>query len=300
MMSVFEKIRRNGVIGSYRRGLALLKRKSGYQKWQLRNASIYANPTSVELASIEQTLRTLGVEIEDYAPSPEAFKHFKSEEWFPLNYHGGQYGGAWDEKLLEHWISSELLGLMKYDKADIFVDVAAASSPWVKALRERKGLNTYAIDLEEVDPLYRNLQYYRIENATKTSFQNASVSGAALHCAYEMFMGEDDTRFINEAARILKPGGKVIILPLYMHTHYCAYATPEYYGKGFSDPLAKEYVRLDCSGVPSSRKYDAVKLKERILDPIVTAGMRYRLLAMRNKSMFGENIYCHFILEIEK
>lgn len=299
-MSIFEKIRRNGVIGSYRKGLALLWRKSGYQKWRLRNAPVYANPTPAELAMIERDLHALGVAIDDYTPSPEAFKNFQAEGWFPSNYHGGNNSSAWDEKLLEHWISCERLSLMNYGKEDIFVDVAAASSPWVQALRERKGLKTFAIDLDEVDPAYRNLPYYRIENATKTSFQNASVSGAALHCAYEMFMGEDDTRFINEAARILKPGGKIIILPLYMHTHYCAYATPEYYGKGYSDPAAKEYVRLDCSGVPSSRKYDAAKLKQRILDPIVAAGMRYRLLALRNKSMFGENIYCHFILEIEK
>lgn len=299
-MSILKKIKHHGLIESSRIGLALLKHKSGYQKWQLRNASVYANPTPAELATIERDLHTLGVDINDYAPSPDAFKHFQSEEWFPLNYHGGQHGGSWDEKLLEHWISCEMLGLMKYDKEDIFVDVAAASSPWVKALHERKGLNAFAIDLEEVDPAYHNLPYYRIENATETSFQNASVTGAALHCAYEMFMGEDDTHFIKEAARILKPGGKVIILPLYMHTHYCAYATPEHYGKGYSDTAAKEYVRLGFSGVPSSRKYDAVHLKLRILDPIIAAGMRYQLLVLRNKSMFGENIYCHFILEIEK
>ena len=189
---------------------------------------------------------------------------------------------------------------MNYGPAEAYVDVAAAGSPWAKTLRERKQIDAYAIDLCEVSDAYRDLPYYRVENATATSFADASITGVSLHCAYEMFMGQDDTRLIAELARILKPGGKAVILPLYMHTHYCAYSTPEYFGKGYSDPLAKEYVRLDCSGVPSSRKYDAAKLKERVLDPILAAGLKYQLLALRNKSEFGQNIYCHFILEIEK
>ena len=115
-----------------------------------------------------------------------------------------------------------------------------------------------------------------------------------------MFQGDHDKLLIKELARILRPGGKVIILPLYMHTHYCAYATPEYFGKGYADTDAKEYIRMDCYGVPSSRKYDAQRLKERVLAPIQQAGLRYRLLALRNKSALGTGIYLHFILEIEK
>ena len=115
-----------------------------------------------------------------------------------------------------------------------------------------------------------------------------------------MFQGDHDRLLIKELARILRPGGKVIILPLYMHTHYCAYATPEYFGKGYADVDAKEYIRMDCYGVPSSRKYDARRLKERVLDPIKQAGLSYRLHALRNKAALGTGIYCHFILEIEK
>jgi len=208
--------------------------------------------------------------------------------------------GVWDEKLLEHWLAREILGLMDYRQDDVYVDVAAASSPWAKTLRERKGISAYAIDLGEVGQAYRHLPYYRRENATKTTFANASVKGASLHCAYEMFTGEDDTLLIHEVARILKPGGKVVILPLYMHTHYCAYATPDYYGKGYSDPDAKEYIRWDCMGIPSSRKYNAAMLKKRVLDPIGSLGMSYKMLALRNKADFGSSIYCHFILEITR
>lgn len=231
---------------------------------------------------------------------PEQFAQFQAEQWFPPNYHGGQASGVWDEKLLEHWIAGERLGLAEFGADDIYVDVAAASSPWARTLRERRGLSAFAIDLAPVGEAYRDLPYYRAENATQSSFADHSVRGVSLHCAYEMFMGNDDTQLIVELARILKPGGKAVILPLYMHTHYCAYATPDYFGKGYSDPDAKEYIRFDCYGIPSSRKYDAATLQRQVLEPVQAAGLHYRLLALRNKEALGSNIYCHFILEITR
>lgn len=301
-MSIVEGVRRHGLVGSIKKVAALLHKKGSirYSGLRHKHAPAYASPTTDELALIEDELAVLGVSVEDYSPSPEAFRAFQQEGWFPAECFGGEDGRVWNEKHLEHWISSERLGLMAYGKSDVYVDVAASSSPWVRALRERVGIEAYAIDLDEVGNSYREYPYYRVEDATKTSFSDESVTGASLQCAYEMFMGEDDTNFVREAARILKPGGKIFILPLYMHTHYCAYATPEYYGKGFSDPDAKEYVNLDYSGVPSSRKYDAAQLKKRVLDPIVASGLSYQLLALRNKSELGGNIYCHFILEISK
>lgn len=299
-MSIKETIYHHGLGGLARKLLFSLGRKSGYTGWRFRDAPQYTNPTEAELESIEYELAKLGVIIQNYTPSPESFKAFLAENWFPADYHGGMTSGVWDEKLLEHWIACERLGLMDYGSNDIYVDVAAANSPWVKNLRERKGISAFAIDINKVGLKYRNLPYYRKEDATNTAFENSSIKGASLHCAFEMFMNNDDTRLIKEAARILRPGCKLIILPLYMHTHYCSYATPEYYGKGYSDPESTEYIRMDCSGVPSSRKYDATTFKRRILDQIESLGMNYELLAIRNKPALGSNIYCHFILEIKR
>lgn len=297
-MNILQKIQRHGVAGCAKKALDLAILKSGWYKWRVRNAPRYNNPTPDELDQIERDLRALDIEIVDYSPSAAAFRAFQAENYFPDDYHGGREKAVWDEKLLEHWIAAERLGLINYDASDVYVDVAAASSPWAHEVRVRKGIESYAIDLGEVGEAYRNLPYYRIENATSTNFPDAFVKGASLHCAYEMFVGNDDVQFISEVARILAPGGKVVILPLYMHTHYCSYATPEYFGKGYGDPIAKEYVRLDCMGVPSSRKYNAAMLKSRVLDAIISEGMSYTLLALRNKVELGEGIYCHFILEI--
>lgn len=297
-MNIVKKVRKHGIRRSAQ--IASVIAAEAFAKWMTRNAPAFENPTLSELAEVEKDLIGLGVKVIDYEPDADEFKAFQAANYFPHDYHGGRTGTVWDEKLLEHWVAAERLGLPEYTHQDVYIDVAAGGSPWAKSLRDVFGMSAFAIDLSLEGSAYRDLPYYRIENATATSFGDASVKGASLQCAFEMFMGDDDTNFLKEFARILKPGGKVVILPLYMHTHYCAYSTPTYYGRGNSDLLAKEYVCRDWNGIPSARFYDASALKRRVLDPIENLGMQYQLFALRNKTDFGNNIYCHFILEIIK
>lgn len=299
IIDTLRKVRRHGVLGSANLLLRRVWKKSGFDKWRCRNAPRYTNPTDAELLEIERELRKTGINVQDYSPPPSGFSAFKAAGYFPADYHGGIQSGVWEEKLLEHWIAAEMLNLFKYGKGDIYIDVAACGSPWAQVLRARHQIQTYAIDLE-VPLAFSMLDFYREENATKTNFPNSSVRGMSLQCAFEMFLSSDDVDFIVEIKRILKPGGKVVILPLYMHTHYCAYSTPDFFGKGYSDTDATEYVQMGAWGVPSSRKYNAKTLKERLLNSIEREGLEYEIYALRNKEELGEGIYCHFILEITK
>lgn len=293
-MNIFQKIRRHGL----RRSVEIASYLAGnsYARWRTRGAQEFVPPSSMEEADIERDLIQLGATVVDYAPDPENFVAFQAAEYFPYDYHGGRDSEVWTEKLLEHWIAAERLHLAQYGDQDI--DIAAGGSPWAKALRSTYAGQAYAIDLSLDGSDYKYLPYYRVEDGTRTSFQNASVSGASLQCAFEMFMHNDDIGLIREFARILKPGGKAVILPLYMHTHYCAYASPRYFGRGYCDTHAKEYVCRDWDTIPSARYYDPGVFTRRILETIESLGMRYQILVLRNKKSFGDNIYCHFILEI--
>jgi ubiquinone/menaquinone biosynthesis C-methylase UbiE len=169
-------------------------------------------------------------------------------------------------------------------------------------LRTREKIKSFAIDLSPIPNEFKQLEYYRQENGTATRFADSSVRGVSLQCAFEMFSGNDDVALIGELSRILKKGGKAIILPLYMHTSYCFYATPDFYGRNdqIQESDADVYIRFDCEGIPSSRKYSAAKLNTRIISEIKRNSMDYTLRVLRNKSELGPDNYCHFILEITK
>lgn len=276
------------------------KIKVEYYAKKHRSAFHYQDPNEDELKQIEADLVRLGVKTMDYNPNPEKFSSFCADDWFPHDYHGGRFGGVWDEKLLEHWIVAEKCNFLNSQKTISYLDVAANNSPWAKLLREKKHINAFAIDMDAVGEIYEQLPYYTVQNATDTSFPNNFFDVISLQCAFEMFRDNDDQNLLPEIARILKPGGRAIILPLYMHTHYCAYATADYFGKGYADDQAVEYLSPKGFGIPSSRKYDARKLKERVLDVIEGLGMKYKISILRNKNDMGTGIYCHFILEIQK
>jgi len=121
---------------------------------------------------------------------------------------------------------------MSYGNEDVFIDVAAGGSPWCHMLRLRKAIKAFAIDLSEYYEPYKSLPYYLVQNATCTTFADSSVKGMALHCAFEMFMRDDDIAFIREASRILLPKGKIIIVPLYMHR--CCQQFSVNFSKGFN------------------------------------------------------------------
>jgi len=53
-------------------------------------------------------------------------------------------------------------------------------------------------------------------NAAHLPLPDESVHLMALHCSFEHFEDSADIEFIKEAQRILKPGGRVVIAPLYL------------------------------------------------------------------------------------
>jgi SAM-dependent methyltransferase len=262
-----------------------------------QSAPAYRPPTPDELTSIEQSLTTQGMPCADYRVDPSAFRDWRAQAGFPSDYHGGAAGGVYDEKLLEHYVAWQLLSLSSPSGAP-YVDVAACASPWAKLLRER-GIEAHAIDLA-VAPALASLDYYHQADATRSPFADASIGSASLQCAFEMFTGDSDTRLVTELARILRPGGRALVSPLYMHTHACHYQTPEYLGQATGDADAKTYVRRDIWGVASSRKYSAATLRARVWEPARHAGLVPSLLVLRNGTEVAEGIYLHFILVLDK
>lgn len=257
----------------------------------------YKGPTEKEHAVVEKELAALGASIRDYLVEPEKLAAFNAAISFPDKYHGGSQGGVFEEKQLEHYVAWDILGL-NFGSGARYIDIAGASSPWA-AILSTKGVDAYCIDLAGSRD-YQDHGNYLQGDATDTQFPDEYFDGASAQCAFEMFQGDSDIALLTEAYRILKPGGKLVISPLYMHTHHCYYQSPDFWGKKYGDKGAKAYIRHGSWGIPASRKYAPKTLMTRIIQTATNLGLESQILVLRNKEQIPGNIYLHFILVLSK
>jgi SAM-dependent methyltransferase len=295
MSALLQRLREKGARGTIKALAARATRPLHLAR--VRGAAEYLSPTDAELMEIEARLRKLGIDVRDYVVDRRAFDAFKARFPFPSGYHGGDESGVYEEKLLEHFVAWDLLGFETQPSLP-YMDVAGASSPWARLLRDQ-GIEAYSIDLSP-HPAFANLSYYIKGDATKMPWGQGSVGSASLQCAYEMFLADSDMRLLAELSRVLKPSGRVVIVPLYMHTHACFYQSPEYFGQPIGDAGATPYVRRHARGVPASRKYSPETLLERVWKPAHAAGLTPEVRVLRNKRDLGSGIYLHFALTLEK
>ena len=177
------------------------------------------NLPPARLQKIRADMEDSGLQVSPYRINVADFRGWLDRATFPKEY-ADSYGSLFVEKALEHYIGAQLLDLQA---GDTFIDVAAAHSPWFEIAERLYGITTYALDLS----FSPGIQLKKIgADATATPLPDAFASKMALHCAYEMFEGDADIRLIPEAERVLAPGGRMVILPLYMHNFYFADSSP--------------------------------------------------------------------------
>lgn len=255
-----------------------------HTKYPVRNYPYYN--------SLRNRLNELKVRVEDIALDIQDFK--KWLQAYPEIC--AMYANSADaqiEKCLEHYLSFTLLGL---SSTDTFVDIAAAGSPFSDLLRRRLGLRAYRLDLSYP----KGIHGYNIgADAGDTGLPEGFATAMALHCAYECFMGDADMRFIREASRILKPGGRYVILPLYLDKTYFVSTSPYCNQKEVTiDSGATKLWRDDSYKIPFSRHYSPESFAERIYS-LVPSNMSGTVYFLRNlpdvsKSFVGQRIYCYF------
>jgi len=134
--------------------------------------------------------------------------------------YGKIYSNDFNEKTLEHFVAYHLLDL---HEGDIFVDIGSSSSPAPEIYEKLFGVKAYKQDLIYKHGVNGNLIG---GDATDMPVPNGFADKMSLHCSYEHFEGDADILFIKEAARVLKPNGKVCILPLYTANYYSIVTDP--------------------------------------------------------------------------
>jgi len=240
-------------------------------------------------------LAEAGIAVEEREVSVEGYRDYlRRADYarFPRYYAGGT-APNFAEKSLEHDIAAQLLDLAP---GDVYVDVANAYSPVPEIYQDLYGCRTYRQDLLFPPGLRGNVIG---GDAGAMPVPDGFATKMALHCSFEHFEGDADSRFIREAARVLAPGGRLCIVPLYLYTDYAIQTDPA--------TLSLRGLRPDAGAAVygargwrerHGRFYDVPHLTSRVR--AFMGDLRLTVYALRNASQVDRTCYLKFAAVFEQ
>jgi len=175
---------------------------------------------TTQSATEEVRLRLIeaGVSVGSYRVDAARFwSYFRSGGYEPSKY--GTYRIT-VEKALEHYVAMDLLRLTG---DDIYIDVASAESVAPDVYKTQVGCRVYRQDL--VYPPGLNGDVIG-GDAGAMPVPDGFATKMALHCSFEHFEGDADTCLIVEIGRVLRSGGRAVIVPLYISPKYSIWTYP--------------------------------------------------------------------------
>lgn len=222
------------------------------------------------------------------------------KEFLSLEQHYLKSEGVCLEKLLEHYVTHREHGL---SSGNVFIDIAAQESPYADILL-RKGIEAYRLDISYPSGIHRR----KIgANAAFTNLPEGFCNAMSAHCAFECFQGDTDFLSIIEAGRILKPGGKFVIAPLYLAKEHIIKVSPFLKELVSIDEGARRVWRDDAYLESFSRSYSPEALYSRLIEKIpscLSAKLVYfpNIHEMQERwTVLGDQrVYLYFMLVLEK
>jgi SAM-dependent methyltransferase len=253
------------------------------------------NPVLYSAKLITQ-LSLLNVDIKSISISAEAFHKHVAQCNYPKNYAAGPMdkGGLRDKKLLEYFVSLELLDVQQ---AEVVIDVASEWSIFPDVLRKLTDAVVYQQDL-----IYPpGIHGYRIGgNAAQMPLPDGFADKLVLHNAFEHFEGNADTEFIMEAWRVLKPGGVLCILPLYLAEEYHILTDPLVNRRGIVWDEGAQVIERPWWHNRFGRFYDTTSLDQRVLTQAKNMGFQSTIYHITNTKEVVAHSEMRFVLMLRK
>jgi len=246
--------------------------------------------------ALARRLRACGIEVREQAIDETSFRAWMDDQPQMRQRYSDPTVGL--EKLLEHFLAFEAT---HPTPGHTYVDVAAQSSCWASCLRQLH-VKAYSLDL-----VYRpGVRGWRIgADAQAVPLPSESVDAMSAHCAFECFQGDADVGFIREAARLLRNGGRLAIVPLYVDdAHFIATSPYTVVDPGSFDEDATVVWRDDEYDAPFSRHYSPEALVDRLGDALGLFS-EVRVVHITNLESLRERwpesrLYAYFVLECRK
>lgn len=233
--------------------------------------------------SFDKLTKHLEVRLVDYrqAEFDAWYASFSSSNLHPIKEH---------KKNLELFISYKVLDIKPMD---VYMDVACGNNNYLSAVRCRRKI---AQDLKLSRRIKKMKDADFVEsNASDIPLKANSIDKISCHHSFEHFY--DDTGFIREVRRLLKPKGICCIVPLFISDEYAEITNSR---KKFKK-LRANNPRLVCNtsfSLPGSRFsgnfariYDIPTLKQRVLSEIDSYGIHEILID--NKRIPNLSLPCH-------
>jgi hypothetical protein len=194
--------------------------------------------------------------------------------------------GIDDEKLLEYYIGYTWLDLQQ---ADIFIDIAAQDCPFAIFVRDTIGCRVYRQDLHYLKDTH--LPEDISCDAVHLPFSDGALSKIALFNSFEHFEGDKDILMIKEAQRVLRSGGRLCLVPLYIGDKYFVEEDA-----GWVDEKGEKH--LWGIGARFARTYDPLQFKERILQHC--ENFSYQIFYLENWSAISPIIHMQYFILFER
>lgn len=230
----------------------------------------------------------LHLDVDDYWTYVKATDLYRQKQ-----YYGGHEGKTFPEKSLEHYVATKLL---EPNAEDVYVDVASQHSPVPEIYAQRFGCTVYKQDLSYPDGVHDGCIG---GDAAAMPVPDAFASKMALHCSFEHFENDSDIRFIREIQRVLRPGGRVCIVPLYLNSRYTIHTDPAVHPHtGLTFESDATLCCLSRFRNRHARQYDVAHFVERIQHALDALSLTiYRLTNARD---VHPSCYAHFAAVLAK
>jgi SAM-dependent methyltransferase len=197
------------------------------------------------------------------------------------------------EKALEHYLAAKFLGL---SAGDVYLDIASADSPAPEVYARLYGCRVYRQDLTYPEGIHGNVIG---GDAANLPLPDGFATKMALHCSFEHFERDSDIRFIRETDRLLSPGGRLCILPLYLFTEYAIQTDPVVLPN--ADLAFDRQAVLYCAkgfGNRHSRFYDIPQFTSRIRNSL--GSLSLTIYVIENARQVDPSCYANFAAVFEK
>ncbi|KXK14868.1 MAG: hypothetical protein UZ14_CFX002000886 [Chloroflexi bacterium OLB14] len=229
--------------------------------------------------SLEQLQQITGNAVKSVRLEPTEFSKFKS-------IYIDRRNGIENQKLLEYFISYQFL---QFNASDVYIDIAAQDCPFALFIGD-----TFHCKVFRQDLYYMKKGIHGTDiggDASHLPLNRETVSKISLHNSFEHFEGESDINFITEAQRILKVGGKMIIVPTFFEPQYRLEQDA-----GWLDSDGEKH--LWGKGARFSRYYDVEHFQKRIVQNATLFNVQFYYI--ENISEMGPDCYGQLFAIFEK